>query len=212
MTLELHMTRSRGRFLFGAGAALVTLGCALHSSYGYAGAFDDLKQSLAKSLNDAAKKNVDAALGNTPPGSPAQVQSSGPAGTGPAQPQAADAIQPVRGNAPGASSQATGEAPAGCAKRRLSSPMKAFIVRNDAMIMTIVNDCDSELTVMTHEGRVNNGMCIASWVRAHGVKSTMPVARLCNTRMPLPKTSPYAVPCACPDGTNIDLNTMPLAD
>jgi hypothetical protein len=208
MTLEVHMTRSRDRFLCGASAALVTLGCALQTSYGYAGTFDDLKQSLARSLNDAAKKNVDAALGNTPT-APAQIQTSNSAGTGPTQRQAPDAIQPVGGGDPGVSSQATGQASASCAKRRLSSPQKAFTVWNGFMIMDVVNDCDGELTVMTYQNyKVSKELCIASWVRAHAMKKAMPVARLCSTRMPLPKSSPYAVPCSCPDGTNIELTTM----
>jgi hypothetical protein len=212
MTLESHMTWSTDGFLFGAGAVLVTLGCALQPSYGYAGAFDDLKQSLGKSLNDAAKRNVDAALGNTPSGGPAQVQTSSSAGTGPAQPQAPNAIQPVRGNGPGASSEATGQASAGCAKRRLSSPQKSFVVWNGSMVMDIVNDCDSELTVMTYQGKVSKDVCVASWVHPHAVKRAMPVARLCSTAMPLPKSAPYGVPCACPDGTNIELTAMPLAN
>lgn len=204
------MTTSRDRFLFGTGAALVALGCALQSSYGHAGTFDDLKQSLGKSLNDAAKRNVDAVLGNTPSGSSAQVPTSASVDTGTAQRQPPDAGQPVQGSGSGASSQAQSQASTSCAKRRLSASQKEFMVWNGFMIMDIVNDCDSELTVMNLQNyKVSKDVCIASWMRAHSVKQSAPVARLCNTKMPLPKTPPYGVPCSCPSGTNIELTAMP---
>lgn len=182
---------SRRRFLFGTAAALLVFGCALCAAPGHAGTFDDLKQGLTQSLSDAAKRNLDAALGNTPAGGSTQVPASNAAGT-PAQSQAS----------------------AGCAKRRLSGGSnKEFRMWNGFMIMDVVNDCDGDLTLMTYQNyKASKELCIASYVPAHTVMNSKPVARLCSTRMPLPKSSPYTVPCSCTDGTNIELTTMPQAN
>lgn len=210
------MTDYRLRFHAGTLVALLALGCALYSMQVRAGTFDDLKQGLSQSLGEAAKRSLDAALGNPPSGNaaPASTAPTAPAQTqAPVSSQVATKTMPGSGSNPSASAQPSGQASSGCARRKLAGSQKEFRMFRGFMEMDVVNDCDGDLTLLTYQNyKTSQEVCNAAWVPAHSVKKMMPVARLCSTRMTLPKSSPYVVPCTCPDGTNIELTAMQQAN
>lgn len=66
-------------------AMLMAIGFALHPTARAAGAFDDLKNSLIQSFGDAAKRNLDAALGN-PTANASEAPASSPSNGSAAHP------------------------------------------------------------------------------------------------------------------------------
>lgn len=71
------MKRLRFRALLSV-AILLALGIAMHSPARAAGAFDDLKNGLIQSFGDAAKRNLDSALGNAASAPPASTSTAQP--------------------------------------------------------------------------------------------------------------------------------------
>jgi hypothetical protein len=171
-TLEAHMTRSRDRFLFRAGISVLALGCALPSPHAYAGTFDDLKQSLEQSLNQAAKRNVDAALGNDNPS--AATTSHG---------------APQPGGYPGvaAASQNTNGSPGAVALPVAATPVDpadpaclVFVTGNDGGSRIKNRQCRNDPYVLRHSDKVDG----CSWTAMkHGLTvSAHTVVAICEGR------------------------------